>query len=506
MTLDGLLTVLALFAAIYAVLSPVQRMQASLAWRLQTLVAVPALVAIVALEMFGVGPPRCPAALGRACGWITLAADGAGASRDLAFLVACAWLAVAAVIHRGSQPTVGSVPAFARLATALIDEERLGDALKLLEPELDLLAAASRRRCARQRLRDWLEGFGPTPEGSFASFALRPGDRRWSGEQWPAWAARPVRWLARLVPSYARSERAAGDVLQLLLNSDRLLAYIVERRPYFGIGLIRQDAFGAPDFCEHYLGALIGSPGGALYRELATNGVSEGAIGYRIPERNRLLHYLFADARNAERLSAWKPVGDYVERLLDGDERAGYAAWLNDAPHWFDRDQYRDPTFMGMFFFDVMVTSAARQGVGYHMWLLYLPHFAERLERVYDASGDGIDREAEFPIRAARLLYELVQTLKGWVDLFERLPDGSVHAAFPDRRDHPGTIPHAAAVALGHVLATVVRSRRIDHGVVQTLHEVAIRQVRDLHPDGGSLSRMRAYLIDALLKGGPVAP
>ena len=41
MTIDGLLTVLALFAAIYAVLTPIQRLRLTLSWRPQTLVALP---------------------------------------------------------------------------------------------------------------------------------------------------------------------------------------------------------------------------------------------------------------------------------------------------------------------------------------------------------------------------------------------------------------------------------------------------------------------------------
>ncbi|MFA6605962.1 MAG: hypothetical protein WCS75_03075 [Sphingomonas sp.] len=100
------------------------------------------------------------------------------------------------------------------------------------------------------------------------------------------------------------------------------------------------------------------------------------------------------------------------------------------------------------------------------------------------------------------MLYELVQHLKGWVSLFEHLPDQSPHRNFPERERFPGTIPHAAALALGSVLATVVNSQRIDPGVIETLHEVTIRAIRDLHDDGGEIGRMRRYLVDALLGGG----
>ncbi len=495
MTLDGFLTVLALFAAIYAVLSPVQRAQLSLSWRVQLLIAIPAFFLIIMYELLETAP-TCPAVLDGYCDWLTLSASDPGALRKVAFLIALVWVILAVFIHVSWKPSLGNIHSFAQLATILIDEEQYIDAIKLLEPRLALLAKASRRKCARQRLHDWLEEFGPTPRNR--AYFLRPGKREYCGESWPNWAARPIRSLAKVVPSYARAEHAAGDMLQLLMNSPQLLTFIVERRPYFGISLLRQEVYGDTDFCERYLSRMIGNPGSALYHELATNDVQE-SVGYRLPTRNRLLHFLFADARSAERLSAWKPVGDYITRLLEGGERAEYRDWLQGSPTRFEHGKYSDPTFMGIFFFDIMVKEAARQGVSYHMWLYYLRHIGEGLEKAYNSSGDGIDRTCEFPIHAARLLYELVQTLTGWVDMFKRLPKDSLHRVFPECTDAFGTIPHAAAVTLGSVFATVVNSSRIDPGVIQTLHDVAIQQVRNFRVDGGELSRMRAFLIKTLL-------
>lgn len=230
MTLDGFLTVLALVAAIYAVLPPVQQLNASLSWRAQALVAVPTCAAILAFELFDLRPPACPAVFGNLCGWLTLSDTDPGASRKFAFLIALIWLMLAVAIHRRSRPSLGSVPAFTQLATTLIDDEQYADAMKLLEPHMALLAKASRRKCRRQRFHDWLEEFGPTPSNSFAHFTRRPDERRFSGESWPDWAARPVRALAKIVPSYARAENAANDMLQLLENARSVLDYMVERR------------------------------------------------------------------------------------------------------------------------------------------------------------------------------------------------------------------------------------------------------------------------------------
>lgn len=99
-----------------------------------------------------------------------------------------------------------------------------------------------------------------------------------------------------------------------------------------------------------------------------------------------------------------------------------------------------------------------------------------------------------------------VRFLTGWVETFERLPEGAVHRGVPERPDYPWTVPHAAAKVLGTVLATVVMSERVDEGVIQTLHDMALRAIRTLHPDQGEVSGMRAYLIRALLNGGQRDP
>lgn len=482
-------------------MTPVQRMRLTLSWRLQLLVAIPACTAILAFELFDIQPQRCPTALGEACRFLELGAADPGASRKLAFLIAFGWLSAAVAIHRYWRPSLGSLRQLTQLATALLDEEQFDDVIKLVEPNLELITRASRRDCRSQRLHDRLDAFGPIEHDKFAAFSRGSGPQSYRGENLPKWIAQPIRRLAKLMPSHEKAEEAATDLLQMLLHSNKLLEHIVHRRPHFGVALARLGAFGVPDFVERYLARLIATPGSALYQELAGNEISEGRIGYHIPERNRLLYFLFAEPKNAEDLSAWKPVGDYIERLLDGEERPEYWKYLNGDSGWFERERTSDPVWAAMFFFDIMVTSAARRDIEYHMWLYYLPHFADRLEKGYDSSGNDIDREAEFPARASRLLYELVTFLTSWVGIYHRLPVSSPLREMPERHDHASTIPHSAALALGTTIAKVIRSDRIDDGVIQTLHDVALRSVRELHDDAGN-GPMRRFVIEALLRGG----
>lgn len=498
MTLDGFLTVLALLAAVYAVLSPVQRMRAALSWRAQVLLAVPACALILGLELFGWSAPPCLVDSDAVCRSLTLGSDDPGPARKFAFVVALAWLVAAVAVHRSTRPSLGNLPAFADLATALIDDEQYGDALKLLEPHIALLARASRGQTPRQRLRTWLVEFGPPEPGSFEAFSRSPHDRVFRGERWPRWAAAPVRALAVLVPRDRRARRSATDLMQLLLTSPRVLDYVVERRPHFAASLVATPVMNDTEFLSRFLTRMIADPSSALYHELATNDASEGLIGYRLEARNRLLHFLFANARIAERLSVWKPVGDYVNRLIEGHEGPDYPTWLNGPADEFQTERMRDPVWMALFFFDLMVTSAARQDVGYHMWLPYLPLFARRLEANYESVD--VDGSAEFPNRGARLLYEIMTLLSAWTKLHSRLPEGSRTRDLPDRFEY-GEIPAASALALVDVLHLAVTSTRIDPEVVQTLHTVALRTVRAFSADADADPPIRTWLIEAILRG-----
>ncbi|KAJ8139235.1 hypothetical protein OY671_007554, partial [Metschnikowia pulcherrima] len=371
--------------------------------------------------------------------------------------------------------------------------------IRSVEPHLELIAVASCRKSKIQLAHDRSKDFGPVDPQSFAAFTRPrgPGPHPYQGENSPDWAARPVRALARFVPAHKRAEEAASDMLQLLFHSNRSLDHIVDRRPHFGVASARLDVYGSTEFVGRYLTRSIATPASALYQELAGNEISESPIGYQLPERNRSSHFSFADPQNAERSSVWKPIGDYTKRLLAGDERQDYWSYSNGDPGWFENERNSDPVWNAMFFFDIMVTSAARHGIEYHMWLYYSPRFADSLEKGYDSDGSGIDKEAEFPTRAARLSYELVGFLTSWVTLYDRLPQGSRLRLMPDRHDRGSAIPHSAAIALGETLAIVSASERINDGVIQTLHDVTSRAIREIHDDG-----MRQYSTEAILRGG----
>src|SRR5690606_18832780 len=134
-------------------------LRASLALPLQSVLAMTALLAILWLEFYEPAL-SCPVSLGGVCDWFTLPGDPRTVARKDAFLIVLVWARLAYALHHFSRVRVGSVPAMARLAARRVDENRLGEALSLLAPHIDLFVSASRRQGRWQRVHDRLGVFG----------------------------------------------------------------------------------------------------------------------------------------------------------------------------------------------------------------------------------------------------------------------------------------------------------------------------------------------------------
>lgn len=514
MTLDGFLTFLTLVAAIYALATPVGKLRARLGLAMPISVALLALALVLYLEFFQVLGQPCPATLGRACDWLIFPDDDSFTPPQLAFLVVLIWLAWVVYGYSVSQPRTRALPTLSRLVDNLVYEQRFAEVLKLVEPYLPLIGQAARRRLRLQSLHDHLavmRSNGPAlhyfiydrdafeHEKRRSSFSKKV--RRWTGS------------LARLVPAQRRAETTAQDIARVLFRSEDLRRYIATMRPYFAIPLLRLEMHETRDFSEVYFGDLISDTGSVLYQELEQNQNISSQGEYNFPESNRLLHFLFTDARTAKSLEVWKPIGECLLKLLRLDESPGFVDSLNRREEGFDEERWKNPVWAGIFFFDLMVTAAAYQGVRWHMWLYYFPLFVERLEELYDTSSDPmVNTSDEFPTRSARLIYDVVSTLRRWVLLAPKLPTDSPHTrseifshcqsrGWDSWASDNENIPVSAAITLGSCMGTIAMSKRLDDKFAGYMHEVVLRAIKDLGRDS-EVGHLRSFLIQSIVHGG----
>ncbi|MCY3627324.1 MAG: hypothetical protein OXG88_06755 [Gammaproteobacteria bacterium] len=232
-----------------------------------------------------------------------------------------------------------------------------------------------------------------------------------------------------------------------------------------------------------------------MYEEFKWNADFPADIHPR--EGNQILGALFNNAEVAKRLEVWRPIARHMLALMHTSESPDpeFTASLNSKSQDFDHEKWENPIYAGIYFFDVMVTTAAYQGIQWHMWLYYCSYFIEELESIYDTSDPEVNESDEFPTRSARLIYEVISVLRDWILLVKKLPPESpqMQSNILDLcRDHDRAsetyqdfhdnlnIPVSAANVLGLCLKKIVLSERINDKFKGYMYKIAVDTTRKL--------------------------
>tara|TARA_B100000678_G_scaffold276618_2_gene269643 strand:+ start:223 stop:1854 length:1632 start_codon:yes stop_codon:yes gene_type:complete len=505
MTLDGFITLLTLLVAGYALVPVVRRMQLRLAARgallLQLFIV---LFGVLYFEFWELTSRPCPSAFGEFCPWLELRADGPVKPQQAAFLVALAGLILIAWSLTHWQIRDRDIPSLKRLVDRLLEERRYSEVIDMLQPSLQLLDESAGRKRPYQLRRD---RWAPTSDPHLLQLAFLETDDDHEAES-PCWLRRASSkcksWVGRCLPTGDKEQEAAADLLRTLFRRSELIEHICRDRPRFAAHLLGLQTFGVDDFADDLLTWMVGHPESVLYQEIALTQNLKG-ISYELEPSNYTLFALLSDVEVAQRLEAYRPVGEAGLARINEAIDPRYCSSLNlpHDNHWQERGRLKDPTYVSVRFFDIMVRSAVSQNVNWHMWLYYMPHFVDALEEIYDDSSAQVDREAEWPTRAASLLYEIIDCLREWVRLASRVDDQSIHRLPEnDRVEHEnGNIPKSAAIALGMSVRTIVVSERISDRFKEYILAISLRTVNDL-PRNGAMAELRAVTLRSIAQGG----
>lgn len=194
--------------------------------------------------------------------------------------------------------------------------------------------------------------------------------------------------------------------------------------PDLGVKLIRDDSlegFQRRNAVHRYLRTLVKTENSLLYRDLQNNTSTDGMYRYKIEEDNRLIHALFSDMDRVEDLDIYKPVGDAVRDIIVDQRRQEFDEYndqrLTDT-RISDDHIFRDPVFIGIQFFDVLVTEAFHQKVSWHVWLSYYETFTREICRNYEIT-EYSDPDASVPNDYSRLLNEMVGNMCDWMRMMQ---------------------------------------------------------------------------------------
>lgn len=496
MSLDGFLTFTGLMIATYAILSPVSRLRLRLNMYRQMVLGAVAVILVGFLQFYFELKSIAPTSLSWVFTYFGFQEQSLGFSnQEAAFLVVIFWLAAALLLHASAKPRAISLANLKTLSERLHDEGRYLELVELVGPYLETIRCAVEKRLFGQRFHHWILDTHQKATNPF--LAILNDDK----PPFPKWLARWIKPLASLVPARRRAHHAALEIEDLILQSDGVRQLLVRLKPEFALALMDRMGWEHDEFRTRFFRDALNDKVSHFYKELKATQNCAQPFGFAIEPKSVLLTGFFGDAKVGAKYGIWKPVGDEAARLIRADLE--YAKLLN-GPCLDDEDLWSDPTYNTIHFFDIMVTSAARQDVPDHMWLMYMSVIVRELEAIHDVTDDRVNLAGEFPTLGNRLIYEATRCLRKWIRLVGDLPADSSHLQPRNLQGVDGpSIPYWAAKDCLNAIRYVTESERLTDGFITGLLESYIRDVAAL-PSKGPVSLLRKMMVDEFINGDPI--
>ena len=452
MSIDGLVTFVALVVALFALATDARRKALMLRLGMSLILTVTFGLAVLYLQLFTVFAPDCHFS-DAVCRVLVLDGNDPWITpQQAAFVLVLIWLLLISLNLRRKGLEARHVPRLSALVTALADEKRYPELCRFAEPHLDLItevAAGSK---------------GATEVQKEAAIALQ----------------------------------------RMLYRRRDIVRFLAIQRPPMAIRMMAVEKQIVFDFSDQVLTHLIADPDSPLFTEIEDNQNVTPREGYAFPEHNPYLHFLFGTAEQANRLGAWQPILQHTLTTLSEAEGQPYQTYLNGPAERFPDLKWRDPTFVAIRYLDLMVDAAMRQGVQWHMWLFYMPLLTKSLLALYDDPRKDQEVFDEWPTRNAYLIYSIFSAIVDWIEAVEYLPDNSPHLILESEAavHQNGNIPKSAIIALGDCLRQVLISSAVSDRFKDYLSEIVFRCVDKL-PTAGPKAGFRNSLIASLIAGGP---
>ncbi len=364
--------------------------------------------------------------------------------------------------------------------------------IALLDRNLEYVLNIYKNDFPLQRLRKWL-----VPPSAIS-------DKPKSGYQ--KWIRRIFYWLIFFIPNHEKRSSAAQNIIRTTFLNDQFAQSVAKISPYFGMKAFVYEMEEFTEFVDIYLRQLFKKQDSILYFEVKNNQNISSSHRYLISESNKLLAALFKDCKVAERLAVWKPIGEeLIEYLVHLNKNKNIDEY-NFEVWTFDKDFLKSPISIGIRFFDLMVTEALFQNIHWHMWLYYFPHFTENICRNFEPKVSDEDLKYEFPTKYSTILYSIISTQCDWIDILRDLPEerDNIKLERTDCSNENGNIIKSSIISLAQCLYTISETETIPHDLKKTIFSRPISQYFKLRNYREPyIDRYADALLICLLSGGP---
>lgn len=282
------------------------------------------------------------------------------------------------------------------------------------------------------------------------------------------------RLLSKLFPCEDKNQEAIQLNISKLLKSKPFAHYLIDTHPHIAMKATCLWFRDRDEYDTNFFTYLISNPNSIMYRELRDNQNRSHTGEYALDESNVLLNFYLNDIRTAISVGIWKPVGDYVVSYIK--KQKGNSNFYNQPDNYFSSsdERWECPIFVGLVFFDVMISTAIFKRSKDHMWLMYYRHFLEGIIESHEIS-ENIDVNREFPTRFDYLIYESIYNCNIWVGATEYLCYNGWTT--DEIKQSP---EYHASITLGAMMRLIITSDKLQKNQKTYLLEIIIKRMNSL--------------------------
>mgnify|MGYP003963916655 CR=1 FL=1 len=268
-------------------------------------------------------------------------------------------------------------------------------------------------------------------------------------------------WLI-ITPDYSRRATEASDLLKSIMLKREVTEYLAINSPYLGMSLLQNKDYYSNSYINDYFKTLIHDKNSILYFELKNN-QNTNEYSYEIEVDNLLLSYLFNPGMNAKKLGVWAPIGEYIETHLANLGKSTSDRHLKQNKDYYEDGKWDSSLFVGISFFDIMIKSALKQNVKWHMWLYFYNFFGERIIKNLKNFTNEEDDHYEWASPYHYLLYIIVSNLCDYIKAIEliSIDQENVKLDSIDIKHENGSIVKSSILCLMMIIRKILISKHI---------------------------------------------
>lgn len=307
-------------------------------------------------------------------------------------------------------------------------------------------------------------------------------------------------WISSLIERGDDKKEIAENILRRLVNNVGFVRHLSISRPYLGIQIIETDTYFIEDFVINFFNNLMENETSVYYYELEDTQNLVSGSRYGLSKNNKLLYYLFNNVKVSETLGIYKPIGDKVCNLLDYDKKL-IARYNEPLGTYYESNRFRCPIDSSVHFFEIMILESMHQGIRWHMWLYYFPSFVTKiLDKLDPAPGVDIDREWPTPFHY--ILYHTVSVMLDWLEEYSKVANKDPLQMDDERLHHDnGSIPKSTVLALGNIIFMIISSPAVSNQFKEYILEIVFRYLRNNQHDV-SQQQINRVLMNSILRNG----